>query len=420
MYIIFSISKILVNIIIVYITFARPFMPEWTKLRAIWVGQSVIYYQLLVYSGLVPGVFGYTIDRGQEGMIKSSRRYFFLDTIPKIDADQDFVVYKFIQNDLIPKILEEALVEVISMVAITVVVLVLKLMSKGLREHKVLRIAREIKSSIYVFSFIPFVVHFTHNLLSISYSKDTSFWSILAIMCGLGIVAIYLNHFFRMAQGISDINFLHSREVYQTGKTRIEQGLDWAFDSYISMDTNVKVRVAELVVYVIFAGNYATGYVIGAFSATVSLLMYIFLLVANLHKYKKYVTGTNERDIQKKITLFSIIHLGLITFNHLIYFFFWIFKGMGLGAVKFWTWMWYIATFADLVIILVQLGFRLYTMNIIPTYVEEQKKEEQRAAEIKAFKAYQDSNREGTPLNQNPRTEPQQDAPIAQRRTFIR
>jgi hypothetical protein len=62
-------------------------MPEWARLRAIWVGQTVIYYQLLVYSGLIPGVFGYTIDKGQEGMIKSSRRYFFIDTIPKIDAD---------------------------------------------------------------------------------------------------------------------------------------------------------------------------------------------------------------------------------------------------------------------------------------------------------------------------------------------
>ena len=64
MYVVFSISKIIMNLAIIYVCVVKPFLPEWTKLRAIWIGQTVIYYQLLVYSGLLPGVFGYTIDMG--------------------------------------------------------------------------------------------------------------------------------------------------------------------------------------------------------------------------------------------------------------------------------------------------------------------------------------------------------------------
>lgn len=420
MYVIFSIAKIFMNIVIVYITFARPFMPEWSRLRAIWVGQTVIYYQLLVYSGLIPGVFGYTIDMGQEGMIKSSRRYAFINTIPKIDDEQDFVVYKFIQNDFIPKVIEECLIEVLSMAFITIAVLILKVLSRGARDNKLLRIAREIKSSVYVFSFIPFIVHFTHQLLSVAYSKDQKFYSILAIIAGISLIAIYLNHFFRMAQGIRDINFLHSKAVYQEGKVRIEQGLDWAFDTYISMDTNVPIRIAELFIYMIFAANYASGYVIGAFSATFCFIMYVVLLLGNIQKFSKYITGTRERDIQKKITLFSIIHLSCITFNHLIYLFFWLFKGMSLKATKFWTFVWYLITFIDLIVIFVQLGFRLYTMNLIPEYINKQEEEDMRVAQIAEYKESQRTLKEDSykPVKQ-PAQEPEDNGAPVNRRTVM-
>lgn len=96
MRIIFNITKIIFNLTMVGIVFLRPFMPEWAKLRAIWIGQTVIYYQLLVYSGLIPGVFGYAIDMGHEGMLESSRRYFFGYAIPHIETDSDFTVYKFV------------------------------------------------------------------------------------------------------------------------------------------------------------------------------------------------------------------------------------------------------------------------------------------------------------------------------------
>ena len=307
------------------------------------------------------------------------------------------------------------------MVTITIVVLVLKVKSRGVREWEPLRIAREIKSSIYVFSFIPFVVHFTHQMLSVSYSKDHSFFSILAIISGLALLCIYWNHFFRMAQGIRDINHLHSKAVYQSGKVRIEQGLDWAFDTYISMETNIPVRIIELFAYIIFAANYASGYVIGAFSASFSWIVYVFLLVANIQKMSKYVTGTNERDVQKKITMFSIVHLALITANHTIYLFFWLFSGMGLGATKFWTWVWYIFTFADLIVVCVQLGFRLYTMRIVPEHIKQLRESEERTNQIKEYKESQRAiiNKDPNPVQRVEPVEDPEDAPINNRRTII-
>jgi hypothetical protein len=108
------------------------------------------------------------------------------------------------------------------MIIITVVVLVLKLKSQGVREQKPLVIAREIKSAVYVFSFIPFFVHYTHQLISVSYSKEKPLYTIVALLFGIGILMVYLNHFFRMLQGVRDVNYLHSRAVYQQGKVRIE------------------------------------------------------------------------------------------------------------------------------------------------------------------------------------------------------
>jgi hypothetical protein len=75
---VFSILKILLNLIILYVVFARPFVQEKYKLRLIWIGQTIIYYQLMIYSGLSPGVFGGFIDDIQEGMLEASRKYFYV------------------------------------------------------------------------------------------------------------------------------------------------------------------------------------------------------------------------------------------------------------------------------------------------------------------------------------------------------
>lgn len=282
MYVVFSISKIIFNLAIILICVVRPFFPNWTKLRAIWVGQTVIYYQLLVYSSLLPGVFGYTIDMGQEGMLKSSRRYAFGATAPKIKTEQEFVVFKFIQNEMIPSVFEEAHVELITMTVITVLVAILKFFSGGARDNKVLVIAREIKSGVFIFSFIPFVVHFSHQFLSVAYTKDHDVYSVIIIVISIGICCIYANHFMRMGQGIRDINYLHGKHVYQEGKVRVEQGLDWGFDSYISMETKTWVRILEFVAYIILALTFCGGFVLDATSAAVCFFIYIFLLVCQI------------------------------------------------------------------------------------------------------------------------------------------
>lgn len=38
MYVVFSISKIVFNLAIIFVCVIRPFLPGWTKLRAIWIG----------------------------------------------------------------------------------------------------------------------------------------------------------------------------------------------------------------------------------------------------------------------------------------------------------------------------------------------------------------------------------------------
>jgi hypothetical protein len=83
------------------------------------------------------------------------------------------------------------------MVVITLVVIFLKLTVQ--RTNKALVIAREIKSAIFLFSYIPFTVHFVHNLISVGISKNYSAYNIVFIIIGLFIVAVFMNHFLRMA-----------------------------------------------------------------------------------------------------------------------------------------------------------------------------------------------------------------------------
>jgi hypothetical protein len=367
MYIIFSISKIIMNLAIIAMVIIRPFIPEWARLRAIWVGQTVIYYQLLVYSGLIPGVFGYAIDMGHEGMLKSTRHYAFGYSIPHIETSSDFTVYKFIQSGFIPRIFEECIVEVVTMVIITLVVLILKFIVP--RSNNAFRVAREIKSSIFMFSYIPFVVHFAHNLISVAISKNHTIYNTIFIVIGILLAMVYFNHFLRMGQSIHDINTLHSKAIYQEGKTRIEQGLDWAFDSYISMNSNVIIRIVELVIYLCFAAIYAIGYDLGAVTAAVDLGLYVLLLLCNIHKFMTYETGTDERDTQKRITIFNLVHLVCMILNHIIYLIFWIFPGLNLSGAKILTWIWYILNFASLLVLLLQLAYRLLTIMNKPEYI---------------------------------------------------
>lgn len=90
MFILFSITNIIFNIVKLFVTFFRPFMSKYVKLKMIWVGQTVLYYQLLTYTGLTPGAFGWTIDEAQKGMIKSTRSTFFANSVIGVDKEIRF------------------------------------------------------------------------------------------------------------------------------------------------------------------------------------------------------------------------------------------------------------------------------------------------------------------------------------------
>jgi len=87
MYIIFQIANIIFFVARYGITFLRPFMSVHNKLKTAWVGQTVIYFQLLCFTGLTPGAFGWTIDKGQEGMMKATRYMFFLKSVLSVNEE---------------------------------------------------------------------------------------------------------------------------------------------------------------------------------------------------------------------------------------------------------------------------------------------------------------------------------------------
>jgi len=74
-----------VNVIFIlaklFVIIVRPFLPEYSKLRMIWIGGTVIFYELLCYTGLTPGNFGWTIDQAQQGMIAATRKHFWAFTV---------------------------------------------------------------------------------------------------------------------------------------------------------------------------------------------------------------------------------------------------------------------------------------------------------------------------------------------------
>lgn len=160
-----------------FIIFIRPFLPDYSRLRTVWIGGTVIYYELLCYTGLMPGHFGWTIDQAQQGMIKSTRHHFWVFTVFKVDTEQPFIVYKFFENGIYPILISEVPWGVTSIILSVISTFILEqLLKGGIRAHPVVQAAREIKSAILIISFVPFWVHFGHNMFAIAFSKSHSFW----------------------------------------------------------------------------------------------------------------------------------------------------------------------------------------------------------------------------------------------------
>jgi hypothetical protein len=189
------------------------------------------------------------------------------------------------------------------------------------------------------------------------------------LMAGIAMATIYVNHFFRIATGVRDINYLHSKGVYQEGKVTVEQGLDWAFDTYISSETKVWIRQLELFAYYLVVNTFLAGYVAGMAACLFLFILWGFLLFCNVQRYRAYITGTKERDAQKKIASLGIAHLVINLIIQLIYCIFWIGREMSLASVKFFTWVWFILIFSSVIILVTQAVLRLLSLKIVPDYV---------------------------------------------------
>jgi hypothetical protein len=53
LYVIYEIIGIMMIFVKLFIIIARPFVPENLKLKMVWIGQTMIYYDLLSFSGLI-------------------------------------------------------------------------------------------------------------------------------------------------------------------------------------------------------------------------------------------------------------------------------------------------------------------------------------------------------------------------------
>lgn len=80
-----------------------------------------------------------------------------------------------------------------------------------------------------------------------------------------------------MVRGTNHIAYLHAKGVYQVGKVAIEQGIDFCFDTYISMDTKISIRVIEFMIYGIMALIWTTGYLVQSVACVFILILYIVL-----------------------------------------------------------------------------------------------------------------------------------------------
>jgi hypothetical protein len=127
------------------------------------------------------------------------------------------------------------------------------------------------------------------------HSKNHSTYNVIIMVISIAILTIYLNHFARMSNGVNAINFLHGRRVYQSGKIKVEQGLDWAFDSYISMKTQIWIRIIEFMIYWILALMFVASFALLAAGPAISFFLYLILLVIQIQKYLSFVVGTEER-----------------------------------------------------------------------------------------------------------------------------
>ena len=130
----------------------------------------------------------------------------------------------------------------------------------------------------------------------------------------------------------------------------------------------------ELVLIFLILITYVLTYV-GDVSASIALfIFYLLLFLGSLQTFVNYNTKTNERRLQKKLLLLSMIHMLLQVLIKIIYLV--VIGGRGklsLGSIKAVTWIWFSAVFIDVAILLCQLIIRIYTSFHVPDFFETKK-----------------------------------------------
>lgn len=251
------------------------------------------------------------------GMIKATRRHYFANTVIGHESQKILLYGKYPQYGITPFIIQEAPWAVIAIIAIAIITQVLKFLNHfGFDVARVLKIARETKSAIMIFSVVPIIVHGVHNLYSISFSKLHTFWSVLNIVAFTVISVMYVVKATKVFLAIADIKYLHGRSCYITGKTEVEQGLDIIVDCYVHKGTNVAVRVVEYVFLLFLAYQYTSPYPFSLAPAIVSVFFYFFLMCLNIHLYITSKVGTRERILQRRIIWLNVsFHFLMCTVN---------------------------------------------------------------------------------------------------------
>lgn len=386
-FVVFSILKIIMILASLAMIFVRPFFPKYAKLKFAWVGQSVILFQLLMYSPLTTGSFGGVIDELHKGMIKASRRVFFVKITPnfnktfRTESAFAFQVYKYYDYDLVAAITEEL---IIGTVALLVMLIVTGIVNLGNNE-RVKRIVNEMKSCLGLVYFVPFTVFFFYNLFMYSISSNfLKFWSIVNTVISIIFLIFYAITIMRMVTTVYYINYLHGRAVYQEGKVDVEQGSDWAFDTFPSMNTNVWIRVLEFMILILLGPAYVSTYEWGVLAPFAILVYWIVLIAFTINKLKTFEGGTDEREatfLVSKITL--IIYI----FRFLEFLILGILNAirMKLSGIKVLTWIYMIVILFDIVAILIQLALRVNTLTKKPDYIRDMIADKKRKRQIARY-----------------------------------
>jgi hypothetical protein len=370
---VFGIMKIIFNLVMIGITFGRPFMPEWMRLRAAWIGQTAIFYQLMMYTGLTVGRYGGVIDQVFERQLWLSRRYFFISKRwPSFKDRRAFVLHKHYEADFIPYLLEECFFEVV-VVALFSIIAMFQSFSKGttVGQTNGERIVRQILSSASIFSVVPITLHFSANFFSWTAITDRSIYAFLNIALGLICMASFSIQLGGALSSMEAIKALHEQKAYARGRTLVEQGLDWCFDSFVDKQARPILFTVEIFTFMLIFLTWTLGYVFQGFSIAILILCQGVLLGLHTQKRNDMDPNSNEREAQRNITELSLLHLILRFLEIMILGLFWLFNTLLKKHLKLLSWIYLIVLAINCVVLLAQLLMRLVNLGNMPEYYQE-------------------------------------------------